>query len=109
MAGWTRLQNGHWKSENSTKVIGASALPRTGASPIGTFFRGVVRLIRTSYFFERNARKELFNSPALDGEETSVSPAVCFFSASTDRPFSLASRDHNLSSIIRCRRFLLMA
>ena len=33
--GWTRLQNGQWKSENSTRVTGASAAPRTGAPSSG--------------------------------------------------------------------------
>src|SRR3954466_5540304 len=31
--GSTRLQNGHWKSENSTMVTGAVFGPRTGALP----------------------------------------------------------------------------
>ena len=36
MVGSTRLQKGHWKSDHSTMVTLASALPSCGASPSAT-------------------------------------------------------------------------
>src|SRR5215218_5797534 len=39
IAGWTRLQYGQWKSENSMIVTGAVAEPRTGAPAVATVER----------------------------------------------------------------------